>query len=144
MREVTWGDVLLSAVLTAVFLGLAGALTYLIVNVVDASASRVGFEAIYIAFPVTALAICMLAMRAHQGPKGDFGPPLAWAILVLAIPAAGGIAQVAGIIDADVLWSLVSMWLLQLSFLAPVIVLSVYLNGRDATMTLSEAHARDF
>ena len=144
MKQVTWGDVGFGFILTTVALLSAMAITVTVLLALGYPDSILGINVTFLVFIAGGSAICLLAARAYPGPMRDFGPLWAWVALAAAVPAFGAVAFVVRGIRSDWSWEILTWWSMQMSFWTPAMVLSIYHNGRDATIELSEAHARDF
>ncbi len=144
MKQVAWGDVAFSLVLTVVSLLSAMAVTFTIILALNYPDSILGINVAYLVPIAVGSTICLLAVKAYPGPMRDFGPLRIWVAVVAVVPAVDAVAFVVQGIGQDLFWEILSWWSMQLSFWVPAIVLSIYHSGRDATITLSEARARDF
>jgi hypothetical protein len=144
MRDVSWGDVVLSVVIVSILVGVVGGVSYWILHTYIHQDTLLGVSSIY-AVIIAFSAICgLLIVRAYPGPKSDFGPLWAWLLLIVSTPVLGLISILVRTANAESSKYVLSWWALQISVLSFVVVLSVYLNTRDMAITMEAAATKDF
>jgi hypothetical protein len=144
MKEVNWGDVILSAIIVSILAASAAAASYMVFHMFLDQSSILGVDAIYVVVVATCLAGSLLVVKAYPGPKSDFGPGWAWVLLIVSVPALGAVSSLLGKASPETASEMASWWLSQLSALTFVVVLSIYMHTRDSLITMETAMARDF
>lgn len=144
MKEVTWGDVFMSSIVVSILMGSLAVLSYFALHKLFRWELIPGVDPTYTVVVVAGFVGSLLVVKAYPGPKSDFGPVRAWVALAFSVPALGFVAFVMRGINSEAFSGVVSFWMMQISVLTMIIVLSIYLHTNDTTISVEAARTRDF
>jgi len=144
MKDVNWGDMIMRSIIVSVIMASAAAVSYLVFHILLDQNSFLGIDVIYVVMVAVCIVSSLLVIRIYPGPKSDFGPAWAWVLLFVCVPALGTVGWLLGSVSPETISEAISWWLMQLSALTLIIMMSIYLHTHDSTISMEEAVARDF
>lgn len=139
-----WGDIIMSSIIVSIIVAAAAAASYALFHIILDKNSFLGIDVIYVVVVATCIVCSLLLVRIYPGPRSDFGLAWAWILLFVSVPVVGTVSWLLGSVSVEMVSEVISWWLMQLSALTLVIMLSIYLHTHDSTISMEEAVARDF